>query len=482
MATGRSLPYQCGSLIADKHIPGEAARVRKLSIEFLKTRFNLTISYDGGTTKRPQSAYTVHFTTPDGRSFLIEGEESSDSSHTGEHIAHMLLNAMDLVGRFRFSGIASDNTGNTRVARQLVCQAVKTVIPMSDACHHLNLVCKDIAKLPMFKDMISQLRSLVTYFRKSTRAYDALERVRLQKGITRGIEGIGKTRFATICAAAISVQRCLPALRELVDTGSIKFPGKKADLASIIKSGSHRGLNFELGLARFIDVQGPIAKAIVCLESTQTNPADVYKYWLAICGCIKQIFEDPSSGFNVEEMGQIYAIVNSRFREQLEDGPADCYLAALCLDPRYVRSAILYNPLSLKIKVPRIPSTVAPDILTSPTYIRVFKYLKIVVEAEFKSQHNPTLKGKTAADVREAFVRQFERYVKGQYPFDVMVDAGQGILSYWTHLTKIPEGCILACIAEKIYSIKPSSIPEERTMSVFTRMNTPARNRQHVRT
>ncbi|KAG1763210.1 hypothetical protein EV702DRAFT_1205776 [Suillus placidus] len=111
--------------------------------------------------------------------------------------------------------------------------AVKTVIPMSDACHHLNLVCKDIAKLPMFKDMISQLRSLVTYFRKSTQAYDALER---------------------------------------------------------------------------------------------------------------------------------------------------------------------------------------------------------------------------------------------------------DILLYWTHLTKIPEGSILACIAEKLYSIKPSSVPEERTMSVFTRMNTPARNLQHVRT
>ena len=33
----------------------------------------------------------------------------------------------------------------------------------------------------------------------------------------------------------------------------------------------------------------PIAKAIVCLEPTHTNPADVYKYWLAICGCIKQL-------------------------------------------------------------------------------------------------------------------------------------------------------------------------------------------------
>jgi hypothetical protein len=78
----------------------------------------------------------------------------------------------------------------------------------------------------ILSQMITQLRSLVTYFRKSTQASDALERVRLQKGISRGIEGIGKTRFATICAAAISVQRCLSALRELVDSGSVKFPGK----------------------------------------------------------------------------------------------------------------------------------------------------------------------------------------------------------------------------------------------------------------
>ncbi|KAG2344902.1 hypothetical protein BDR05DRAFT_998906 [Suillus weaverae] len=466
-----------GNLIADKHIPGEAAHVRILSIEFLKTRFNLTISYDGSTMKRPQSAYMVHFTTPDGCSFLIEGEESSDTSHTGEHIAHMLLNAMDLVSCFCFSGIASDNTSNTRVARQLVFQAVKTVIPMSDACHHLNLVFKDIAKLPMFKDMISQLRSLVTYFCKLTQAYDALECVRLQKGITRGIEEIGKTRFATICAAAISVQHCLPALRELVDTGPIKFLGKKANLASIIKSGSHRGLNFELGLACFIDIQGPIAKAIVCLESMQTNVADVYKYWFAICGCIKQLFEDSLRVSMSKRWAKFMLLLIPAF---MSSSKMDQLTAILRLC--YVDSAILHNPLSLKIKIPHIPSTAAPDILTSQTYVRVFKYLKIVIEAEFKSQHNPTLKGKTAADVCEAFVHQFERYMKGQYPFDTMMDAGQNILSYWTHLTKMPEGSILACIAEQLYSIKPSSVPEERTMSVFMRMNTPDRNHQHVHT
>jgi len=64
-------------------------------------------------------------------------------------------------------------------------------------------------------------------------------------------------------------------------------------------------------------------------------------------------------------------------------------------------------------------------------YTRVLKYLKTVIEAEFKSQHNPAPKGKMAIFVREAFVRQFEHYVKleGQYPFDSMMDAGQDVLS-----------------------------------------------------
>ncbi|KAG1811256.1 uncharacterized protein BJ212DRAFT_1278325, partial [Suillus subaureus] len=139
--------------------------------------------------------------------------------------------------------------------------------------------------------------------------------------------------FATICTAGISVQQCLPALWDLVGSGNVKFPGKKAELASLFKSGSASGMKFELDLGQFINIEGPTAKAIVCLESMQINPADVYKYWLAICGCIKQVFEDTSTGFAIEEMGQIYTIVNSHFHEQLQDGPADCYLAALCLDP-----------------------------------------------------------------------------------------------------------------------------------------------------
>jgi len=148
--------------IADSHIPKEAARVRELVIDFLKSHFNLTVSFDGGGTKRQQSVYTIHFTTPDGRSFLIRGKECSDESHTGEFLARMVLKAIDLLGRNHFSGVTSDNTGNTRVACQLLCAEINTIIQVPDICHHLNLLCKDITRLDMFSTVSSSSQSYAT--------------------------------------------------------------------------------------------------------------------------------------------------------------------------------------------------------------------------------------------------------------------------------------------------------------------------------
>jgi hypothetical protein len=145
------------TVLVDDHIPGEAAWVCKLTLDYLNTQFDLTVSYDGATTKKPQSVYTISSTTADGHSFLIEGNEASDESHTGEHIARILLNAMDLIGCLRFSGISGDSTGNMKVGHRIVCHVVTTVINMPDVCHHTSLGCKDIGCLPMFTDVCNGL-------------------------------------------------------------------------------------------------------------------------------------------------------------------------------------------------------------------------------------------------------------------------------------------------------------------------------------
>ena len=78
------------AVLTESQIPNEAARIETLQLEHLRTCENLTLTFDGNTTKLPQSVYTAHVITPDRRVFLVEGDESSTESHTGEKIHEVL--------------------------------------------------------------------------------------------------------------------------------------------------------------------------------------------------------------------------------------------------------------------------------------------------------------------------------------------------------------------------------------------------------
>ncbi|KAG9081011.1 hypothetical protein FRC06_005913, partial [Ceratobasidium sp. 370] len=72
-----------GSTVADNFVMTEAAYIRNKSVEKLSKLSNLTLSFDGGTTRGGESIYTVHATDPATReAYLIEGNEASGVSHT----------------------------------------------------------------------------------------------------------------------------------------------------------------------------------------------------------------------------------------------------------------------------------------------------------------------------------------------------------------------------------------------------------------
>lgn len=86
------------SHIASTMIPAEAALVREKSLDVLRSQQHLTLSFDGATTRRNQSIYTVHFTTPDTRqAHLIAGSSASGKSHTGEQLKKVLIKACSFV-------------------------------------------------------------------------------------------------------------------------------------------------------------------------------------------------------------------------------------------------------------------------------------------------------------------------------------------------------------------------------------------------
>lgn len=78
------------AVLTESQIPNEAARIESLQLQHLRTCDDLTITFDGNTTKMPQSVYTVHVITPARRVFLVEGDESSEESHTGAKVHEVL--------------------------------------------------------------------------------------------------------------------------------------------------------------------------------------------------------------------------------------------------------------------------------------------------------------------------------------------------------------------------------------------------------
>lgn len=87
--------------LMEDHIMSEQERVRQLDIAYLRTQRRITISFDGGDTRASDAFYTVHATAQDNqhvrgrRVILLEGQECTTVSHTGEWIAEFVLRVGD---------------------------------------------------------------------------------------------------------------------------------------------------------------------------------------------------------------------------------------------------------------------------------------------------------------------------------------------------------------------------------------------------
>jgi len=79
------------STFADKIIPQEAAFVRDQMVKILQMSNDLTLSFDGSSTRHPESFYTAHVTTPERISYFLDGHTGSSERHTTKWITDQLL-------------------------------------------------------------------------------------------------------------------------------------------------------------------------------------------------------------------------------------------------------------------------------------------------------------------------------------------------------------------------------------------------------
>ncbi|KAH6909669.1 ribonuclease H-like domain-containing protein [Coprinopsis sp. MPI-PUGE-AT-0042] len=477
----------------DVHIQSEAARIQELQYKMLKKECYISISFDGGSIRSGESVYTVHATTQDGRVMLLEGQECTRVSHTGEWIADVVLRVVYRIGPERVICFSADNTGNTRVSRTILHDRLPHTLNLPDPDHHLNNTWKEIASLPFFEPIIGIIRATITFFKQSNFAKGELRALRNEHKLGAGLESIGKTRFGSLVWTALSIQRSLMGIRQLCTSGTITLD---AETSQHYMLGTPTTLHFEIGLTQLISVGEPFGRAILCLESTAANPGDVFFYWIALVSRVRDALESSHLPDHVNQA--IRVIINRRWREFFTDGPSNAHLAAFFLNPDYARSPIFRNPnaLSFNIRLPPPKPTlsVATSTSTSPkvppgircpkTFIEVGKYLHHLLVIAVTHDVDPYLrqwKGRSAALVK-GFQEQFTAFAQGMFPFAITLGPGQTVRQYWQAHKATEHGGILAAVVLPLVSAVPHSMAEERTMSVFTMMNTAQRNRQSINT
>jgi hypothetical protein len=71
---------------------------------------NLTLTFDGNTTRKPHSVYTVHATTPSRETYFLDAHEASDERHTTQWVTDKLLKTIRSVGEGNWGATCSDET------------------------------------------------------------------------------------------------------------------------------------------------------------------------------------------------------------------------------------------------------------------------------------------------------------------------------------------------------------------------------------
>ncbi|RPD52677.1 hypothetical protein L226DRAFT_474064 [Lentinus tigrinus ALCF2SS1-7] len=449
-----------------------AARVHvELTSQLSKIR-DLTLSFDGGKTRRPRGIYTITVTTPARQGFLYDLQNVSKVSHTAEYILEFLEPVVLKLGPSNFSATVSDNTGNTRKACELLTAKFPHILNFQDCCHEINLALLQINDLDEFKEVCvnpstilcstcasHDVKDILTYMHKSTYSMEHFDDARTQLGISHGLVKIGKTRFSTYVSAVSSIKRCLPAFEKITCNEAL-----------------------------------PFARAIKCLESAHSTPSDVYVFWLAIMATLERRFIQQRIHLPIHTIESIRAIANQRFNELIEEGPDDKYIAAFFLDIRMQNSSIFWphvplmglcfslgwHPASL-LNPPSNPLAVPPRMLKRE-YGDTAEMLDHPKIQEIMKARNPRLADYDPSSALEAVKTELQAYAKREKPFDRSLRPGETMRDWWVKVQKKEGAHVLGALGIKLFSVVPNSMIDERIMSTVTWLNSPKRARQHVKT
>ncbi|XP_074360538.1 uncharacterized protein LOC141700740 [Apium graveolens] len=155
-------------------------------------RYGCTLMSDGWKDRRGRSLINFLANSPEG-TFFLGSVNASSESHDAQMLAKLLKSKIKEIGEKNIVQVVTDNGANYKLAGHILEIRMPTLFWTPCAAHCVDLMLKDIGKIPAFKKTINQEKRCTTFIYRHGRVLDVMREMTNGRDLIR----TGATRFAT---------------------------------------------------------------------------------------------------------------------------------------------------------------------------------------------------------------------------------------------------------------------------------------------
>lgn len=249
---------------------------KKVSAEVQKkvdSAVSLGLQCDGWSNIRREGIMNFLITTP--QPVFYKTLATSTNAHTGEYLAEEMAKVIDSVGAEKVLGIVTDNAANMKCAWQILATRYEgdQISFYGCAAHTLNLVIRDIMKLPTVDVLVTHATSIVRAIKESHVISATFGEIQAndENKVCIALKIPVKTRWGSIVGCFESVLSNKHNLQALAIAPKVQDKIKKSIKALIL------GEEFWTGLLRMVTLLKPLAVWITALEGDTPKISHVPK-------------------------------------------------------------------------------------------------------------------------------------------------------------------------------------------------------------
>ncbi|KAJ0818189.1 putative HAT dimerization domain, ribonuclease H-like superfamily [Helianthus annuus] len=438
---GRGAPPPTRYQIGETYLKKEVERIHKLLTPYKdEWKSNgCSIMTDAWSDRKRRSIMNFCVNSKSGTIFL-SSKESSDESHTSEHIYEYVEACIKEVGPENVVQVVTDNASNNMGAAKLLKEKRPTIFWTSCATHTLNLMLEGIGGLSRYNKILTQAKALTVFIYAHHKTLALMRHFTKKRDIVRP----GVTRFASAFLTLQSLADKKAQLKQMFTSDEWEACKFRKSTKGKVAHSTVMNIPFWTGVALCLKVFTPLVKVLRMVDADR-KPSMGFIY-----GEIESAKQEIMNVLgNKEKYYQpVLDIISKKMKGRLD---TKLHLTAYLLNPYYLyNNPDMQNDLDLSDAIVEFIATIYPGNHTLQNHI-------MTVEL-------PVYKSK-----QEKFSR--EMATKGCLVNDDNFDPA----NWWgAYGASTPE---LTKIAIRILSLTTSSSGCERNWSTFEGVHTKKRNR-----